>query len=98
MPAEWEPHRSTWLTWPANKITFPSNLLVNDKEIAHAVLKPLAVQKTNTSNLIFHKVNAVDAWIRDYGPIFIKKDKGRKTKDEEAFVKWEFNAWGGKYS
>ena len=79
------------------------NLLVKDKETAQAVLKTLAVQKTNTSNLIFYKVNTMDAWIRDYGPIFVKK-KFRTpishllTARNIAFTKWVFNAWGGKYS
>lgn len=122
MPAEWEPHRLTWLAWPTNKITWPGdllrrtesvylqiisallthekvNLLVKDKKTAQTVLKTLAVQNANTSNLIFYKARTVDAWIRDYGPIFIKKDEGRRTKDTPGvFTKWIFNAWGGKYS
>ena len=27
MPAEWEPHEATWLTWPTNKITWPGKRL-----------------------------------------------------------------------
>ena len=27
MPAEWEPHEATWLTWPTNKITWPGKHL-----------------------------------------------------------------------
>ncbi|MBI4432510.1 MAG: agmatine deiminase family protein, partial [Candidatus Omnitrophica bacterium] len=27
MPAEWEPHAATWLTWPTNKTTWPGSLL-----------------------------------------------------------------------
>ena len=27
MPAEWEPHKATWLTWPTNKTTWPGKLL-----------------------------------------------------------------------
>lgn len=121
MPAEWERHAATWLTWPKNKITWPGkmlnevesiylrmiaallphekvNLLVKDKTSAELILKALAVQKANTSNLVFHQVNAVDTWIRDYGPIFIKKGETRNTNDAKAFTKWIFNAWGGKYS
>src|SRR5262249_14547357 len=26
MPAEWEPHESTWIAWPEDRITFPNRL------------------------------------------------------------------------
>ena len=26
MPAEWEPHEATWLSWPHNKETWPQKL------------------------------------------------------------------------
>lgn len=117
MPAEWEPHDGTWLTWPKNKISWPGkmldrveeiylemmrgllpgekvNLLVRDEATARKVAKRLEAMKVSTKNLVFHKVNAVDTWIRDYGPIFVRH---ARTK-EIAFTKWTFNAWGGKYS
>ena len=104
MPAEWEPHASTWLSWPRNKTTWPGallertesiylemisalllhekvNLLVRDQETAGLILRILAIQKTKISNLVFHKVNTVDAWIRDYGPIFIKKKLGARSSE-----------------
>jgi agmatine deiminase len=33
-----------------------------------------------------------DAWVRDYGPLFLVKAGGGK-----AVVNWQYNAWGGKY-
>ncbi len=116
MPAEWEPHTATWLTWPTNTITWPGkmlkevegiylqmmrgllagekvHLLVPDEKTGKKVLALLARQKTSSANLVLHRVKAVDTWIRDYGPIFVKKD-GKAT---DAFTKWTFNAWGGKY-
>lgn len=33
MPAEWEPHEATWLTWPKNKITWPGKMLGEVEEI-----------------------------------------------------------------
>ncbi len=27
MPAEWEPHKATWLSWPKNPLTFPERLI-----------------------------------------------------------------------
>lgn len=115
MPAEWEPHAATWLTWPSNPETWPGKmlsevesiyvrmmeallpgerveLLVHDKREAEKVVKLLALRGTRMKNLILHRADTVDTWIRDYGPIFVKN--GAK----KAFTKWRFNAWGGKYS
>ncbi len=115
MPAEWEPHAATWLTWPRNKITWPGpllkraeeiyiemmrallpgekvNLLVPDEKTGRIVLRRLEAKKISPKNLVLHRAKAVDTWIRDYGPIFVKKE------GELAFTKWIFNAWGGKYS
>ena len=70
------------------------NLLVPSNEVAHHVMKSLDQKKARTSNLVMHEVFTVDAWIRDYGPIFLK---GLENIEKKAFVKWVFNAWGGKY-
>lgn len=43
-------------------------------------------------NLVFYEKPAVDSWIRDYGPTYLKGRDGSK-----AWCKWQFNAWGGKY-
>jgi agmatine deiminase len=48
------------------------NLLVNDGKEKEAVMKFLK-PKLELRNLIVHEVQTVDAWIRDYGPTFIKK-------------------------
>lgn len=57
------------------------------------VLKFLKTKLSEKSlkNLIFIDEPTVDAWIRDYGPTFVTKKGGK------AWVKWTFNAWGGKY-
>ena len=118
MPAEWETHEATWLSWPTNKISWPGpllkrveaiyvemmrgllpgekvNLLVSGENTAKNVQKRLAAKKIPSKNLVFHHVKTVDTWIRDYGPIFVKKSG---LSSEVAFTKWTFNAWGGKYS
>jgi agmatine deiminase len=41
----------------------------------------------------FFRVANRDAWIRDYGPTFVRNDALRRL----ALVKWRFDAWGGKY-
>lgn len=40
-----------------------------------------------------HQVATNDAWIRDYGPTFVRR------RDDGALVgvDWKYNAWGGKY-
>ncbi len=39
----------------------------------------------------FQNIPTNDAWIRDYGPTFVKSDKQLLAID------WKYNAWGGKY-
>ncbi|MCG3177090.1 MAG: putative agmatine deiminase [Candidatus Omnitrophica bacterium] len=114
MPAEWERHEGTWLTWPHNRITWPGAMLAQVERIyarmitallqgerVHLVVggpehvrkvQRLLPRTARTHRLIYHHARAVDTWIRDYGPIFVKKGP------EVAFTKWIFNAWGGKYS
>lgn len=114
MPAEWERHEGTWLTWPQNSITWPGAMLGKVERIyarmiqsllkgervhllvgtpAHArKVQRLLPRSASTQRLVFHKARTVDTWIRDYGPIFVKRGA------QLAFTKWIFNAWGGKYS
>lgn len=75
-----------------------ADLLVADKTQAEKAIHLLALRGTAMKNLFLHRVKTADVWIRDYGPIFVKsrKDKGERIKNK-AFVKWIFNAWGGKY-
>ena len=42
---------------------------------------------------LFRKISSACVWMRDYGPTFLVHKKSR----QKACVKWEFNAWGGKY-
>jgi agmatine deiminase len=45
------------------------------------------------SRVTLHTTEYVDVWIRDYGPTFVVNRAQRKL----ALVRWNFNAWGGKY-
>lgn len=65
------------------------DLLVNDEETEDRVSSMLSSEK----NVRFHHLKSQDVWIRDYGPIFLRK----KESEETAATKWIFNAWGGKY-
>ncbi len=119
MPAEWEPHQATWLSWPKDPITWPNrvpkaqevfvqmiealtpheqvHLLVNDETAHQEVQKKLQGRKVKTENLLIHSIPTVDAWIRDYGPIFLKRVDDNKTTSPLLMTDWIFNAWGKKY-
>lgn len=67
------------------------NLLVNDADEELKVKHRLEHAGIALSQVKFHQIRTVDAWIRDYGPTFVVKGR------EKAMLKWTFNAWGGKY-
>ncbi len=112
MPAEWEPHAATWLTWPKDPLTWPErvpqvqeiylrvmaalaphetvNLLVDDAATEQAVRA--RCDFPGAESLRCYRIPTVDAWIRDYGPNFIKRGA-----NELAYNDWVFNAWGDKY-
>jgi agmatine deiminase len=66
------------------------NLLVDDEKTENEVKR--RGEFDSASNLIFHHVETVDSWIRDYGPNFLIDGNGKL-----AFNDWRFNAWGHKY-
>lgn len=108
MPAEWEPHAATWMSWPADDDLWfghlagvrgefaelvrtiarfePVHLLVRDDES-----EADARERLTGANVKFHRVPLDDVWMRDNGPIFVKRG------NEVALVNWRFNAWGGKF-
>jgi agmatine deiminase len=65
------------------------DLLVDDERSEDSVRS-----KLSTKNVSFHRIKSADVWIRDYGPIFVRKG-GRSPA--VAAAKWKFNAWGRKY-
>jgi agmatine deiminase len=110
MPAEWEKHDATWISWPKDPLTFPADIIDRVEQIYLAMIR--ALQKServevlvddettpervtkmaqSKDSVIFRQINSADVWVRDYGPIFVKKP------GEVAATKWIFNAWGGKY-
>lgn len=114
MPAEWAPHRTTWLAWPYDEETFPNRvekveaavaqmicalqdgeqieLLVLNEDMKRRASEIIQSADTDPSNINFHITEYADIWLRDTGPIFVKKTSG-----ELAAIKWEFNAWGNKF-
>ncbi|MEX0748269.1 MAG: agmatine deiminase family protein, partial [Rhodothermales bacterium] len=111
MPAEWEPHSGTWLSWPHNEETWPDELSRVEETIADALTALAASEAVHVNvntpedesrarqtlgdtqgRVVFHHIPTNDAWVRDYGPIFVVGPGNRL-----AATTWGFNSWGGKY-
>ncbi len=118
MPAEWERHHATWISWPKNLNSFRENVLKDverayvriieelsanekveilvDSEAEKArVADILSASNSRKDNVNLHIIPTKDVWIRDYGPIFIRRADIRRI--DLAYTHWKFNAWGDKY-
>lgn len=99
LPAEWEPHESTWLVWPHNSDDFPKRLAsvqatylefikaISQGEEVNLVVEPGFRLGSNLSNCNVVELTTNRSWIRDSGPTTIFFEGKRKH------VKWHFNAW-----
>ena len=108
MPAEFEPHAATWLSWPHNPETWPGCLGRAQEEFAelvaalasHETVHVLAqdedargrVARRLPAGVELHALASDDSWMRDIGPTFVHADDGALVA-----LDWTFNAWGGKY-
>lgn len=108
MPAEWAPHRRTWLAWPCRAELWGKHLEEAKRayaEVAQAIaaFEPVTVvarpDLTADASLHCGKGIAVlpmpqdDSWVRDTGPSFLVHDDGRLGG-----VAWTFNGWGKVYA
>ncbi|TSA82469.1 agmatine deiminase family protein [Deinococcus detaillensis] len=64
----------------------PVQLIVRDEESEHD-----ARLRLEGSNVTYHRQALDDVWLRDSGPIFIKRGQ------QVGLINWRFNAWGGKF-
>lgn len=64
---------------------------VNSREHENRARRALRLAGV-TGDIIFHNIPTNDAWVRDYGPIFVRSDSLGV-----AGVCFGFNSWGGKY-
>ncbi len=107
MPAEWEPHRQTWMLWPQRPDVWRQGAKPAQRafvEVATTIsrFEPVTMgvshdQFRNARALLPPQVSVVelssdDAWMRDCGPAFVVNDTG-----DMRLVDWGFNAWGGLY-
>jgi agmatine deiminase len=95
MPAEWEMLSCVWLSSPENQETWPGCLGKAQKQFADWVdLMRKAVVVRTTQEV---GIETDDAWIRDYGPIFVVRDADDGQGAALACHDFRFNTWGGKY-
>lgn len=120
MPAEWEAHAATWMSYPADNEQWfgqlegvrrehaqlvrtishfePVHLLVRDAESQHD-----AQQRLKGCKVTFHSVALDDVWLRDNGPLFVRKAASSQSQSpttqsaQISFINFRFNAWGGKF-
>jgi agmatine deiminase len=69
------------------------NINVADEAMKNKAAELIAKAGADFSNInfFFHPTN--DAWCRDHGPAFLL----HKSEKKKMVVKWNYNAWGGKY-
>ncbi len=106
MPAEWTPHKRTWMMWPCRPAVWDSleDTRRNYADVAHAIrrFEPLTMvarpgDAARARSMLGADIEVLehpidDSWARDAGPCFLTDGQGNR-----AGVAFEFNAWGGKY-
>ncbi|MBI2445045.1 agmatine deiminase family protein [Candidatus Micrarchaeota archaeon] len=106
-PGEWEPHAGTWLAWPHEELTFSHLAAVEKvwtdlirllakRETVNLLAHPRLSARFSKAvagleNVVIHDVATADVWLRDTGPIFVKRNGSLQA------TCWQFNAWGNKY-
>jgi len=107
MPAEFDAHQATWMSWPTTRSLWDGHLDAARDEWAAtaraiAAFEPLVMvcapgQATDVQRRCGDGVEPLempidDCWLRDNGPIFVRNERG-----EVALVHFGFNSWGEKY-
>ncbi|MEW6610308.1 MAG: agmatine deiminase family protein [Patescibacteria group bacterium] len=67
-------------------------LLVNDDVMEKDARDLLEKRRINLDQIQFFKIATNTSWVRDYGPLFVKNEKGSIIVTD-----WLFNSWGNKY-
>ena len=105
-PAEWEPHKMTFMVWPASDKIW-KNILKDVRDdiadIATAIAKyepvvvlvhpdqvPSAEELLQDSNIEIVKMEVNDLWARDTLPVFTFRDK------DALGIDFNFNGWGNR--
>lgn len=104
MPAEWEPHTRTWMSWPPLGGEVQNSGVAAASawaSVANAVVEfePLTMLVTQDSlgqarqlvdpGITLQVAELDDGWLRDNGPTFVLDDA-----EGLVAVDWTFNGWG----
>lgn len=110
MPAEWEPHAATWLSWPHNPDTWPGKFEPVPAVWAELVTVLAPREKVRIlagGDAVMSQARALVGHVPNVDLIDIETNDcwmrdhgptflvGRGLAP--ALVDWEYNAWGGKY-
>lgn len=111
MPAEWERHDATWLSWPKDPTTFPPESIGKVESIYVEMIE--AISEGEKVNVLVNdeaterKIASMIRSTKNVSFPLIKstdvwvRDYGplfvKNRSEDVAAVKWIFNAWGKKY-
>lgn len=103
MPAEWEKHERTWMSFPASEYATPAEEsyrawsavanVASEYEPVTVLVDPAQEQiaKKYLSNAITTMICELDdSWLRDNGATFVVNSDSGKL----GAIDWRFNAWG----
>ncbi len=109
MPAEWERHDATWVSWPKDPNTFPAPLLPKVEEAYVRMVEALGAAEEVRVLVDDRKTEARVAAMLKHGEdvsfhrirtvdVWTRDYLPTYVRSEGvALVKWDFNAWGRKY-
>ncbi|MEQ8474009.1 MAG: agmatine deiminase family protein [Marinoscillum sp.] len=112
-PAEWYPHRATWLSWPHNINSWPGKIETIYKPYCEFI-REVAKGEEVCINVANEKMQAkAIGYLKEVGADLSRikfynhptndawcRDHGPafvKNKHEKAIINWGYNAWGEKY-
>ena len=110
MPAEWERHESTWISWPKNPLTFSPELMESVESAYVSVVDTLS-EGERVDILVDDQTveRRVSGMLSGRGSVAFHRirtedvwvrDYGPifvRSADGIVATKWTFNAWGNKY-
>ena len=112
MPDEGDPHQSTWMSFGPSERVWGRRLLEPAREHLAGIARAIAAfEPVNMlvrerdydlaarlcgNRVKLHVQPVDDLWMRDTGPVFVRKTGNGGAKGELAGVDFNFNGWGDK--